>query len=351
MPKKRKEPDPFEPEMGGRADSPLVVDFEIDKIVPHPENATIYGDTADQEFIDSVKRWGIIEPLIVSPIYDYSTPAGYHAEEFVVVSGHCRLAAAKAAGMRTVPAEIRGDLRDELDILEVLIESNRLTRKPTSEQLIREGKRYKKVLRDRAKQRQQEAANETNAKLGRTHTQRAGEASHHQEKGETNDQVGKAIGISGESFRLGEKVVDEIDRAEAEGDKERADQLRHVLENDGYKPAAEQVKKGQHPADAATPVDAKKEPTQECHAPNGKAVSSSKKRTLQAITLLDTVKTEALQLQATLKQIAGNRLCKKALRMATQGGCTSEYLSHFDEVLKDLAAACELGRGLLEFDL
>jgi hypothetical protein len=61
-------------------------------------------------------------------------------------------------------------------------------------------------------------------------------------KGQARDKIGDAIGISGKSYERGKKVVNEIDRAEAEGDRERADHLRETLNSKGFKPAEKQAK-------------------------------------------------------------------------------------------------------------
>lgn len=71
-------------------------------------------------------------------------------------------------------------------------------------------------------------------------------------KGEARDKIGEAIGISGKSYERGKKVVEEIDRAEAEGEQERAEHLRKVLNDKGFKPAAVEVNKTQATTQPAT---------------------------------------------------------------------------------------------------
>jgi len=77
-----------------------VVDISIDRLNVHPVNAQLYIDTPErrQELIESIKEYGILQPLIVMP-----DPNG----RYVVLSGVRRLVAAKELGMRTVPCLVR----------------------------------------------------------------------------------------------------------------------------------------------------------------------------------------------------------------------------------------------------
>lgn len=98
---------------------------------PHPLNAEIYGDTADDELVSRVQMLGIIHPLLIT-------------REDVVISGHRRLDAATRLGLETVPVLV-SPLTDALDIEELLIEANR-QRQPSNEQRVREY-RHLKALR------------------------------------------------------------------------------------------------------------------------------------------------------------------------------------------------------------
>ena len=103
---------------------PLAVTrWPLDQLKPHPKNAEIYGDTADEDLWRSVREHGVLTPITVTAIG-------------VVVSGHRRLVAARAAGLSEVPVT-PFDSEDELDIIEALIESNR-QRSKSNEQIGRE---------------------------------------------------------------------------------------------------------------------------------------------------------------------------------------------------------------------
>src|SRR5713226_8162687 len=72
----------------------VVVLIEVDRLIPHPLNREVYGDPRDSsdyaELINSIRAHGVLEPIIVD-------------EEYTVLSGHRRLAAAIDVGLRSVP--------------------------------------------------------------------------------------------------------------------------------------------------------------------------------------------------------------------------------------------------------
>jgi ParB family chromosome partitioning protein len=68
----------------------------IGKLRPNPENPSIdLGDVS--ELVESIREFGILEPLVVSP-----DKGGY-----IVVCGHRRVAAAKKAGLKECPVVVR----------------------------------------------------------------------------------------------------------------------------------------------------------------------------------------------------------------------------------------------------
>jgi len=72
------------------------MDIEIDKLDVSPFNVRRnMGDIS--ELVESVKTFGILEPIIVRPVGD----------RYEVVIGARRLAAAKEAGLKVLPAELR----------------------------------------------------------------------------------------------------------------------------------------------------------------------------------------------------------------------------------------------------
>lgn len=88
-----KEPEPVTPGPSG-----LMMPLPVDKLHPHPDNPRKeLGDLT--ELADSIKANGIFQNLTVVPM-----DAEY--ENFTVVIGHRRLAAAKLAGLKEVPCVI-----------------------------------------------------------------------------------------------------------------------------------------------------------------------------------------------------------------------------------------------------
>lgn len=87
--------------------------FKIAELIPHKDNDFFFDDIQGeswQEFIDSVRTSGVIEPIVIT-------------QDKVIVSGHQRVRACKALGIEEIDAEVRiFDSEDE--ILKCLIETN-----------------------------------------------------------------------------------------------------------------------------------------------------------------------------------------------------------------------------------
>src|SRR3989344_860395 len=72
----------------------------IDKIVPNPEQPRKHFNQASlNELAESIKEYGVIEPIIVKPI---NTEGSY-----MLVAGERRWRAAKIAGKTAIPAIVR----------------------------------------------------------------------------------------------------------------------------------------------------------------------------------------------------------------------------------------------------
>ena len=106
-----------------------ILDKRLGEIHPSPENDRIYRpvDPTDSEIIalaDSITQYGIREPLAIT-LDDY------------IVSGHRRYAAAKLAGLETVPCRVEPIRRtDDIDRFVLLLrENNRQRDKSLAEKL------------------------------------------------------------------------------------------------------------------------------------------------------------------------------------------------------------------------
>ncbi len=70
----------------------------VGSLEPNPEQPrTVFDEVALGELADSIKQYGIVQPLVVAP-----TSSGYH-----IIAGERRWRAAQKAGLKTVPAVVR----------------------------------------------------------------------------------------------------------------------------------------------------------------------------------------------------------------------------------------------------
>lgn len=169
---------------------------------PHPVNRKIYGDKVDKDFVESCKS-GLVEPIVTT-------------SDFTIISGHRRAAAATLLDWDLVPAVVRDDLKDPLDIEEALILANR-QREKTTEQKAREYTRLKEIEEARTHHGGRGNKKETSCCSNTTFTDRS------------DTKAAKAAGLGRSTAILAEKVVKEIDQAEADGNADRAERLRGDL--------------------------------------------------------------------------------------------------------------------------
>jgi ParB family chromosome partitioning protein len=72
--------------------------LSVAKLVPNPEQPrTVFDDVSLQELAESIKRYGIVQPLVVSP----------HGGSYIIIAGERRWRAAQLAKLATVPAIVR----------------------------------------------------------------------------------------------------------------------------------------------------------------------------------------------------------------------------------------------------
>lgn len=94
-----------------------VFQIEIEKIKPNPfQPRTEFNSEALQELAQSIREFGIIQPLVVTKIIK-ETESGT-AVEYQLIAGERRLMAAKMVGLERVPAIVRyiGDSRSKLEL-------------------------------------------------------------------------------------------------------------------------------------------------------------------------------------------------------------------------------------------
>lgn len=116
-----------------------------DELRNHATNISIYGDTPDQELVESVRLHGVFEDHPIGYVMD--------GEFRVIVSGHRRNQAAKLTKQEMVPCVRLKDIEDDpLAIEERIILSNK-QRVKTNEQKAREAAKLADILKSRAQAR------------------------------------------------------------------------------------------------------------------------------------------------------------------------------------------------------
>jgi N6-adenosine-specific RNA methylase IME4/ParB-like chromosome segregation protein Spo0J len=162
--------------------------YETTMLKPHPVNQKLYGaETIPQDFIDSIKENGILEPLVIK-------------RDGTIISGHRRWLTAKALNMESVPVRVL-EFENELDEREAIITFNK-QREKTFSQKMAEAEELEAIERERARERQREAG------VANLPTVSSGNVSlTHEDKGQTRDKVAEAVGLgSGRTYDKAAKV-------------------------------------------------------------------------------------------------------------------------------------------------
>ena len=175
---------------------------------PHPLNDEIYGDRADSSLVDSIKKHGILNPILV-------TRQGY------IISGHRRWAAAQACGLDIVPV-VYFESGDELAVQEALIESNR-QREKTNEQIGREYDHLKRIYAEQESRQGQrvdlkvEQDKVDTSVLINTEVQKP------------TDRAAEKIRVAKSTANKASKVVQVIDELKEAGQTKASEDLRQKL--------------------------------------------------------------------------------------------------------------------------
>lgn len=110
--------------------------MKIEDLKPHKRNSEFFDDMTGekwQEFLDSIKTSGVIEPIVVT-------------QDKVIVSGHQRVRACKELGIKEILAEVRV-YDDEDKIIKDLLETNIRQRGDIGGSSIKLGRRIKELER------------------------------------------------------------------------------------------------------------------------------------------------------------------------------------------------------------
>jgi len=180
---------------------------------PHPANARIYGDASDADLIAKIKKHGF-NPAC--PILITKPDVYIEGLKNVVISGHRRIDACLHLGIDDVPVVV-SDKTDPLEIEELLIDMNS-QREKTAEQKAREYQRLKAIA----------------AEKGKANSGTRTDLLEKLPKGESvnaREDAAAKVGMSGKTAESAGAVIEVIDALEADGDKQKADELRDKLNN------------------------------------------------------------------------------------------------------------------------
>lgn len=199
------------------------------QLMPHPQNSVIYGDEDVTELIELIRQSGWVKPIICN-------------QSYTIISGHRRWKAALRLELESVLVEVR-EFPDKLAELEALLLEN-ASRFKTTEQKVREGLAWAEVEKEKARERQRTAAQQTNQKLGRETGQTLPENFPEASKGEARDHIASRVGLgSGRTYSKAAKVVSQIDEEANLGHLEIAQTLRKVLNEQSIDAAHTLLKK------------------------------------------------------------------------------------------------------------
>lgn len=212
--------------------------WKLEKLKNHHLNIEVFGEIGSdadcEQFVQSVKDNGVLQPCIVAP-------------DGTIIAGHRRKQAAARAGLKEIDVIVRRDLKDQVSIDRAWFETNR-NREMTTEQKARWFKKREAIEAEAAKSRQSKAGGSAPGKFSLS----AGRAS---------DIAAADVGMSGKTAKAAAKVVDAIDQAEANGNKEAAAKLRETLNNKSVSAAKREADKVSPPP---KPRKRKKPKTSSC---------------------------------------------------------------------------------------
>lgn len=201
------------------------------KLKNHLLSIELYGESLDDEFMESVRKAGkILEPLRI-------LGKGSAYPEGTVISGRRRRMAAMTLKMPEVPVIVEHELKDRLDIDEQVILSNRPNQK-TVEQRGREFVKLREIEAERASIRQKQAPIRSQADKNGKNTEKHplghvcpnGEEPNEEPLGRASDIAAEAVGLSRHTAEKAAEVIAKIDQLEDRGQTRKAEELRESLE-------------------------------------------------------------------------------------------------------------------------
>ena len=185
---------------------------------PCPKNKHVFGPTESEltpEFLASIKEDGVLAPIIVN-------------SKRMICDGHRRTAAAVKMGLKSVPCYV-SDHEDIDKTLKAWDTLQKQVRVRTKEQTARLFGQYKAEEAETAATAEKtEKANDSDPVSIETEKNDRPDTAI---KRRLDDIAAERVGMSRPTAARALAVVKEIDKAEAEGNVERAEDLRDKLEN------------------------------------------------------------------------------------------------------------------------
>lgn len=188
----------------------------------HPLNIEIYGDKPDAEFVELVRKHGVLSPILIT-------------NSNQIISGHRRNQAAKLTDQKEVPVLICVDLKDETEIEQLLILSNE-QRVKTTEVRAREYE-HLKAIEERLAAKRMNFGGKTDPRENFPQGPQTGKSS---------DIAAAKVGMSGKTAEKAAKVVKKIDQLKDEGKTEEAAELTETL-NKSVSGAAKKISEPKKP--------------------------------------------------------------------------------------------------------
>ena len=106
--------------MNGKLMNDTFAEIYVNTLKPYSRHVYMeYSGKKLEDMINSIRIYGVLESILVRPIED-------ELFEYEIIAGHNRVKAAKLAGIKMIPAQIKEMTDDEADIL--MVETNCMRR-------------------------------------------------------------------------------------------------------------------------------------------------------------------------------------------------------------------------------
>ena len=187
------------------ADIRRVTDVALDDLEPHPLSTAIYGNEDESTLVESVRKEGVLTPLIVN------------SANSRIVSGNTRYKACKVAKCSTVPVMYVTLTEEEEKIR--LVTSN-VARIKTNTQRTLEFNALLEIFKAKARVGEKDES-DTTAGLKKS-----------------QDKAAAIVGLGAASLKKGAAVLAAAETLEAKGDKDGSEKLRKLLDGQrGFDPS------------------------------------------------------------------------------------------------------------------